>query len=71
MASAGQGMRVLMACQEPCWLCEEYEEPSVEGIAIGTCYRPREPLHVRHICGACVREIYGARDVEEARERVG
>ena len=37
MASGVQGMRALMACQEQCWLCEEYEDPSVEGTAMSLC----------------------------------
>ena len=56
--------RVLMPCPQPCWLCEEYEQPSLPGPAIGMCCRPSERMHERHICGNCVREIYGEYDRE-------
>ena len=39
-------------CLEPCWLCEEYDEPYWS-----VCCKRREPPHQQHICRGCLDEI--------------
>ena len=39
-------------CMEPCWLCEEYDEPYWSH-----CCKQREPPHQEHICRGCLDEI--------------
>ena len=39
-------------CLEPCWLCEEYDEPHWPH-----CCKQREPPHQEHICRGCLDEI--------------
>ena len=50
--------RALEACMEPCWLCEDYEDP------IHTCCRALQEHHEEHICARCLRETRG----EECRQ---
>ena len=59
---AATTLRVLDPCPEPCYLCEEYDEPDyphpiVPGTTVGHCAKSRLPWHANHICGPCQADI--------------
>ena len=60
--NAATTLRVLDPCPEPCYLCEEYDEPDyphpiVPGTTVGHCAKSRLPWHARHICVPCQAEL--------------
>ena len=60
--NAATTLRFLDPCPEPCYLCEEYDEPDdphpiVPGTTVGHCAKSRLPWHARHICVPCQAEL--------------
>ena len=49
--------RVVEACMQVCWACEDYGQTVIQPSSIGCCARPKFPPHAEHICMACIDEI--------------
>ena len=49
--------RVVEACMQVCWACDDYGQTVIYPSSIGCCARPKFPTHAEHICLACIDEI--------------
>ena len=49
--------RVVEACMQVCWACDDYGQTVIQPSSIGCCSRPKFPTHAEHICTACIDEI--------------
>ena len=49
--------RVVEACMQVCWACDDYGQTVIHPSSIGCCARPKFPTHAEHICLACIDEI--------------
>ena len=49
--------RVVEACMQVCWACDDYGQTVIQPSTIGCCARPKFPQHAEHICTACIDEI--------------
>ena len=49
--------RVVEACMQVCWACEDYGQTVIQPSFIGCCCRPKHPPHAEHICTECIDEI--------------
>ena len=49
--------RVVEACMQVCWACEDYGQTVIQPSFIGCCSRPKFPPHAEHICTECIDEI--------------